>query len=67
MKASELFVKSLENEDVKHVFGLPGEENLDVMDAFLNLKATPLLQHNHCIKDFLLVRRSPLNLLILLI
>jgi hypothetical protein len=26
-----------------------------------------LLQHNHCIKDFLLVRRSPLNLLILLI
>ncbi len=38
MKASELFVKSLENEDVKYVFGLPGEENLDVMDAFLDSK-----------------------------
>ncbi len=38
MKASELFVKSLENEEVKYIFGLPGEENLDVMDAFLDSK-----------------------------
>lgn len=38
MKASELFVKSLENENVKYVFGLPGEENIDVMDAFLDSK-----------------------------
>lgn len=36
MKASELFVKALENENVKYVFGLPGEENIDVMDAFLD-------------------------------
>ncbi|HEY4732288.1 MAG TPA: acetolactate synthase large subunit [Gammaproteobacteria bacterium] len=33
MKASELFVKCLENEGVKYIFGIPGEENLDVMDA----------------------------------
>lgn len=38
MKASELFVKSLENENVKYVFGIPGEENIDVMDAFLDSK-----------------------------
>ena len=33
MNASELFVQCLENEGVRHVFGLPGEENLDLMDA----------------------------------
>jgi len=36
MKASELFVKCLENEDVEYIFGIPGEENLDVMDALLD-------------------------------
>jgi acetolactate synthase-1/2/3 large subunit len=36
MKASELFVKCLENEEVEYIFGIPGEENLDVMDALLD-------------------------------
>ena len=31
MKASDLFVKCLENEGVEYIFGLPGEENADVM------------------------------------
>ena len=35
MKAAELFVKCLENEGVEYIFGIPGEENLDVMDALL--------------------------------
>jgi len=35
MKASELFIKCLENEEVEFIFGIPGEENLDVMDALL--------------------------------
>ena len=35
MKASELFVKCLENEGVEYIFGIPGEENLDMMDALL--------------------------------
>jgi len=35
MKASELFVRCLENEGVRYVFGVPGEENLDVMDALI--------------------------------
>ncbi len=38
MKAAELFVKCLENEGVEYVFGIPGEENLDVMDALLDSK-----------------------------
>ena len=36
MKAAELFVKCLENEKVEYIFGIPGEENIDVMDALLD-------------------------------
>jgi acetolactate synthase I/II/III large subunit len=36
MKAAELFVKCLENEGVGTMYGLPGEENMDVMDALLD-------------------------------
>ncbi len=36
MKASELFIRSLENEGVEYIFGIPGEENLDVMDSLLD-------------------------------
>lgn len=33
MKAADLFVHCLEQEGVKHVFGIPGEENLDLIEA----------------------------------
>jgi acetolactate synthase-1/2/3 large subunit len=33
MKASELFLRSLEAEGVEYVFGIPGEENLDFLDS----------------------------------
>ncbi|WP_222105008.1 thiamine pyrophosphate-binding protein [Halomonas sp. SH5A2] len=33
MKASELFVQALESEGVKYIFGVPGEENLDFLNA----------------------------------
>ena len=36
MKAAELFVRCLENEDVDYIFGLPGEENIDTMDVLLD-------------------------------
>ena len=36
MNAAELFVRCLENEGVEYIFGIPGEENLDVMDALLD-------------------------------
>jgi len=38
MKSSELFVKCLENEEVERIYGIPGEENIDVMDALLDSK-----------------------------
>ena len=33
MKASDLFVKQLEEEGVEYLFGLPGEENLDLLES----------------------------------
>lgn len=36
MKAAKLFVKCLENENVEFIFGIPGEENLDIVDALLD-------------------------------
>src|SRR3989338_8506392 len=31
MKASDLFIKCLENEEVEYIFGVPGDENEDVL------------------------------------
>ena len=36
MKASDLFVRCLEEEGVTHIFGVPGEENADVMISLNN-------------------------------
>ena len=36
MKAAELLVRCLEHEGVEYIFGVPGEENIDVMDALLD-------------------------------
>ncbi len=36
MKGSDLFVKALLNEGVKHIFGIPGEENIDLLDSIAN-------------------------------
>jgi len=36
MKVAELFIRCLENEGVATIFGIPGEENIDVMDALLD-------------------------------
>jgi acetolactate synthase I/II/III large subunit len=36
MKAAELLVRCLENESVQLVFGLPGEETLELMDVLLD-------------------------------
>jgi len=38
MKSAELFVKCLEAEGVEYMYGVPGEENVDVMDALLSSK-----------------------------
>jgi acetolactate synthase-1/2/3 large subunit len=39
MKASDLFVKALEAEGVEYIFGIPGEENLDLLES---LRKSPI-------------------------
>ncbi|EAY28719.1 acetolactate synthase large subunit [Microscilla marina] len=43
MKASELFIKVLENEGVEYIFGIPGEENLDFLNSLKNSKIKLIL------------------------
>jgi acetolactate synthase I/II/III large subunit len=38
MKTSDLLIKCLENEGVEFVFGIPGEETLDIMDSLSRSK-----------------------------
>ena len=43
MKASDLFIKALENEGVEYIFGIPGEENLDFLDSMKGSKIKLIL------------------------
>ena len=43
MKASDLFIKALENEGVEYIFGIPGEENLDFLESLRNSKIKLIL------------------------
>jgi len=47
MKASDLFVKALENEGVEYIFGIPGEENLDLLESLRESKQIKLVLTRH--------------------
>ena len=38
MKASDLFIKCLENENIEYIFGVPGEENADFLISLKSLR-----------------------------
>ncbi len=46
MKASDLFVQCLENEGVTKVFGVPGEENLDLLESLRTSKIEVIVTRN---------------------
>lgn len=46
MKAAQLFVQCLEREGVRFVFGLPGEETLDLLDALAD-SSIPFISVRH--------------------
>ena len=46
-KASDLFVECLENEGVEYLFGVPGEENLDMLDSLSRSKKIKLILTRH--------------------
>lgn len=43
MKASDLFIKALEAEGVEYIFGIPGEENLDLLNSLKNSRIRLIL------------------------
>lgn len=46
MKASELFVRCLEAEGVEYIFGLPGEENIEFLNALTSSEIKFVLTHD---------------------
>ena len=42
-KASDLFIEALENEGVEYIFGIPGEENLDILNSLKGSKIKLIL------------------------
>lgn len=46
MNVAELFVKCLEEEGVRYIFGVPGEENLDLLNAIEKSKIEFVLTHH---------------------
>ncbi|UCG51531.1 MAG: acetolactate synthase large subunit [Candidatus Latescibacterota bacterium] len=53
MKASDLFVKALEAEGVEYVFGIPGEENLDLLDSLRKSKIKLILTRHEQAAGFM--------------
>jgi acetolactate synthase-1/2/3 large subunit len=47
VKSSDLFVKALENEGVEYIFGIPGEENLDLLDSLSRSESITLILTRH--------------------
>jgi acetolactate synthase I/II/III large subunit len=46
MKASDLFMRALEAEGVEYIFGIPGEENLDLLES-LRTSSVKLILTRH--------------------
>jgi Thiamine pyrophosphate-requiring enzymes [acetolactate synthase, pyruvate dehydrogenase (cytochrome), glyoxylate carboligase, phosphonopyruvate decarboxylase] len=46
-KASDLFIQCLEQEGVEYIFGVPGEENLDLLDSLSRSKQIKLVLTRH--------------------
>jgi len=53
MKASDLFVQSLENEGVEYIFGIPGEENLDLLESLSGSKIRLILTRHEQAAGFM--------------
>ena len=54
MKASDLFIKCLENENIEYIFGVPGEENADFLISLKKSKKIKFI-----LEIFLATKPSP--------
>ena len=53
MKASDLFVRSLEDGGVEYIFGIPGEENLDLLESLRKSKKIKLNKKSKFLAKYL--------------
>lgn len=53
MKASDLFVRSLEHEGVEYIFGIPGEENLHLLESLRESKIKLILTRHEQAAGFM--------------
>ena len=53
MKASDLFIKVLEEEGVEYIFGVPGEENLDFLESLRESKIKLILNRHEQAAGFM--------------
>ena len=53
LKVAELVITCLENEEVKFVFGIPGEENLELMDAMHDSSIRFVTTRHECAGAFM--------------
>jgi len=53
MKASDLFIKALEAEGVEYIFGIPGEENLDLLNSLKDSKIKLILTRHEQAAGFM--------------
>lgn len=60
MTAADLFVESLEREGVEYIFGLPGEESLDLLDAIRRSKIKLIVTRHEQAAAFMAATRGRL-------
>ena len=53
MKASDLFIKCLEEEGVEFIYGVPGEENLDMLESIRTSKIKLILTRHEQAAGFM--------------
>lgn len=61
MKASDLFVKALENEGVECIYGVPGEENLDLVESLRKSSIKLIVTRHEQAAGFLAATRGRLT------
>src|ERR1700761_1327626 len=60
-KGSDLLVAALENEGVERIFGIPGEENLDVVESLRNSKIELVLTRHEQAAAFMAATQGRLT------
>ncbi len=53
MKASDLFIKALESEGVEYIFGIPGEETLDLLNSLKDSRIKLILTRHEQAAGFM--------------